>query len=199
MKKYLLLITLLYSFSVFAQKAKNDKLSYDDLIEKGVEKDAMEDFEEAVEIFTEAIELEPMNPVAYDKRAVTYLKLNKYSKALKDINTAIEKDPTYAVAYNHRGLTNFYMNKSILALQDFDTAIQLDPKFGRAYFNRALVKLEFGDVEGAYADLKKAGSLDYDKAEDTIWKYCADRLFVVPPVLEEPGEDTDSISNDNQE
>ena len=34
-----------------------------------------------------------------------------------------------------------------------------------------MVKLRFQDVENAYSDLKKASNLQYDEAEDAIWKY----------------------------
>jgi len=184
MKKSISLLTyLLICFSLIAQET--DKEKYEALIKSGTEKDIKEDFNGAIKDFSKAIKLDPTNPLAYDKRGVTYIKTYKYSKAIKDFNTAIEYDPKFISAYNHRGLTNYYINKSILALKDFDLTLELDPGYARAYFNRGLVKLEFGDVEGAYADFKHAGELDYDQAEDAIWKYCTDRLFVVPPSYEE--------------
>jgi tetratricopeptide (TPR) repeat protein len=169
-----LLVVTLFSAHVFAQN------SYDELIKKGQQKDAAEEFDKALDVYSKAIEIEPDNPLAYDKRAITYIKMNKFPKAIRDINDALEIDPEFAPGYNHRGLANYYSNKSILAIQDFDMAIEIDTEYARAYFNRGLVKLDFGDVEGAYADFKKAGDLDYDQAEDAIWKYCTDKLFVVP-------------------
>jgi len=68
----------------------------------------------------------------------------------------------------------------ILSVPDFDKAIELDPNNARAYFYRGMVKLRFQDVENAYSDLKKASNLQYDEAEDAIWKYCTDQIFIVP-------------------
>ncbi len=191
MKKAISIIALLsFTFIAFAQDEDNASASdnkgsekYHSLIQKGKKKDSLEFFREAINLYSDAIKMEPENPFGYDKRAVTYIKMRKYRKAENDLEKAIELNPEYAEAYNHRGLLNYFSNKAILAMPDFKKAIQLDPDYAQPYFNRGILKYEFGNVDGAYIDFKQAYKLGYVEGQDAFWDYLSDRIFIIPDTL----------------
>merc|ERR1719230_632243 len=52
-------------------------------------------FDEAIEKFTKAIELNPDNEKFYSNRALAYLKLKKYKRAASDGKKALQLKPDY--------------------------------------------------------------------------------------------------------
>ena len=60
-------------------------------------------FEEAVEAYTNAIELDPNVAGFYTMRGYVYSKVEKFSEALEDLNKAIQLDPEDAQNYKMRG------------------------------------------------------------------------------------------------
>ena len=82
-----------------------------------------QEYDKAIEDYTEAIRLDPRYAVAYCGRGDTYRKKKEYDKAIEDYTEAIRLDPRYeflypigdrigfvpnlAVAYNNRGDTYF--------------------------------------------------------------------------------------------
>ena len=52
-------------------------------------------FELAVDLYTEAIGLEPNNHILYSNRSAAFIKLSQFNKALQDANKAQEIKPTW--------------------------------------------------------------------------------------------------------
>jgi serine/threonine protein kinase len=84
-------------------------------------------YKEAIEVYDNAIRLDPRYEVSYNNRGNSYRKLGEYTRAIEDYNRAIELDPRYANAYGGRGFTYYYLNDYQRAIQGFDYALQLDP------------------------------------------------------------------------
>jgi len=96
-----------------------------------------------------------------------------YQGAIEDYDKAIEIDHRYyATAYFNRGLAKGNLGDYREAIEDYDTAIQVNPKFSKAYYNRGLAKIELGQKYSGCLDLSKAGELGFDKAYESIKKYC---------------------------
>ncbi|MBO09097.1 MAG: hypothetical protein CL478_12705 [Acidobacteria bacterium] len=86
-------------------------------------------FVQAIEEFTNAIELFPNYGYGYQIRGHTYFQMGQYQQALGDYAIAIQLDPSDKSIYRDRGLTHFRLEQYHLAIQDFDQAIQLDPEY----------------------------------------------------------------------
>lgn len=54
-----------------------------------------EDFLRAIDLYSQAIELNPTNPIYYSNRAAAFYSLNEFEDSLKDANKAIELDDKY--------------------------------------------------------------------------------------------------------
>ncbi len=57
----------------------------------------------AIEEYTKALELDPMNTVLYSNRAAAFSQNNQHEKAVADSQKAIELDPEFSKAYSRLG------------------------------------------------------------------------------------------------
>lgn len=65
----------------------------------------LDDYDGAIQDFSQAIDLNPNYFHAYTYRGIAYNNLRKYDEALKDYAEAISLDPTAAYVYANRGIT----------------------------------------------------------------------------------------------
>ena len=66
-------------------------------------------FNEAAELYTKAIELNPTDATLWCNRAYTRIKLEEHGYGLADATAAIELDPKYAKAYYRYALLLFLL------------------------------------------------------------------------------------------
>jgi tetratricopeptide (TPR) repeat protein len=100
------------------------------------------DFDLAVRHYTDAIRLNPKNPLAHNNRAYAYVRKGESDKAIADYSAAIRLDPKYAKAYFFRG--NEYEDKGDQdkAIADYTAAIRLNRHYAREYCDRAATTKE---------------------------------------------------------
>ena len=142
------------------QREKEQTLTVSDYIRRGNraynegrQKDAMDEYAKAIEIY-------PENAGAYNNRGLVYDDLGEHEKALEDYDKAIELDPNYAFAHNNRGNVYKKLGKYEKALGDYDKAIELNPNYANAYYNRGNGYEKLGQHEKALGDYDKAIELN---------------------------------------
>lgn len=84
-------------------------------------------FEEAIQAYTEAIELNPKNAIYFANRAAAYSHIRDHDNAVKDCNSAIKCDPNYVKAYSRLGLAHFSLKQYPEAVKAYTTALSLEP------------------------------------------------------------------------
>ena len=84
--------------------------------------------EEAVRLYTKAIEIEPDFAFAYCNRGDAYKEMKDYSNAIKDFTKAIELNPNDTFAYYNRGLAYAETDNFSQACSDWQKAYQLGHK-----------------------------------------------------------------------
>ncbi|MDE0291058.1 MAG: tetratricopeptide repeat protein [Candidatus Dadabacteria bacterium] len=119
-------------------------------------------FAEAIEHYSEAIELNPQFAEAYFNRAVAKADLEKLQEAIEDYNQAIELKPKFAEAYVNRGNIKTRLGNLEEAIQDFDQALKLNSEHVEAYTNRGYTKTLLGRKEEAIEDYNQAIELKPD-------------------------------------
>ncbi|CAL5433972.1 unnamed protein product [Camellia sinensis] len=87
-----------------------------DLAEKAKEAFVDDDFDLAVDLYTQAINLDPKSADLFADRAQANMKLNNFTEAVADANKAIELDPLMAKAYFAKGDT------ACFKLEEYHTA-----------------------------------------------------------------------------
>ncbi|KAG5617123.1 hypothetical protein H5410_016947 [Solanum commersonii] len=84
-------------------------------------------FELAVDLYTQAITMSPMNPELFADRAQANIKLNYFTEAVVDANKAIELDPTMSKAYLRKGLACMKLEEYQTAKAALETGASLAP------------------------------------------------------------------------
>ncbi|CAL4896204.1 unnamed protein product [Urochloa decumbens] len=84
-------------------------------------------FSQAIELYSQAIELNSSNAVYWANRAFAHTKLEEYGSAVQDATKAIEVDPRYSKGYYRRGAAYLAMGKFKEALKDFQQVKKICP------------------------------------------------------------------------
>uniref|UniRef100_A0A7S0S318 Uncharacterized protein n=1 Tax=Chlamydomonas leiostraca TaxID=1034604 RepID=A0A7S0S318_9CHLO len=86
-----------------------------------------EEYEQAVELYTEALKTDPNNAKIYECRSHAHIKLENYLEAAEDAAKAIELDPTMGKAYLRRGMACFHLEEYEAAKQAFEAGAKQAP------------------------------------------------------------------------
>lgn len=149
-----LLFILSFSTAIYSQNNPNDILNRA-VREQNAGKDV-----DAINSFTNYINLIQTNSEAYYKRALSYHKLNMLKAAESDLLKAIELNDKLSMAYNILGLISQNSGDTVKALDYFTQAIQIDPGFAEAFNNRGYLYGRLGKYNLALMDLNKAIELE---------------------------------------
>ncbi|KAL0992943.1 hypothetical protein UPYG_G00101310 [Umbra pygmaea] len=84
------------------------------------------DLQKALDLFTEAIKLNPCVAIMYAKRASVYIRMQKPNAAKRDCDRAIEINPDSAQPYKWRGKAHKLLGHWEEAAKDLATACKLD-------------------------------------------------------------------------
>jgi len=84
-------------------------------------------FDDAIQSYNKAIEIDPKNAVFYCNRAAAQTGKEAYDRALTDCRKALEIDPDYSKAYSRMGLTYSKMEAYDSAVECYEKALKLDP------------------------------------------------------------------------
>lgn len=106
----------------------------------------------SIQLYTEAITLNPYNDEAYYWRGSERYSLKQYKEAIIDYSKAVEINPNYEEAYYYRALSNYNLELVKESLVDFDKAIELNPDVasmhywrGQAYYKQDMFNEALAD------------------------------------------------------
>lgn len=120
--------------------------------------------EEAISAYTRALQSEPGNGYALEKRAAAYVARGDREHAEADLTAAIAASPDNAARYVNRGNLMLDAERYGEAIKDFDAASAIDPRNVWALANRGLARAWTGDVAAATKDLDAAAAIDPENA-----------------------------------
>ncbi|KAG2717537.1 hypothetical protein I3760_03G181100 [Carya illinoinensis] len=125
-------------------------------------------YAQAIDLYTQAIELNNQNAVYWANRAFAHIKLEEYGSAIQDASNAINVDPKYSKGYYRRGAAYLSMGKFKEALKDFQQVKKIrpnDPDATRKLkeCEKAVMKLKFEEAISAPQSQRRsvADSIDY--------------------------------------
>ena len=110
-------------------------------------------YADAVKCWTEAIELNPNNYLAYEARGYYFHlgHVGRFAEAISDYTNAIKFNPS-AENYFYRGESYFARDNIKAAQKDFETAIRIAPEYSAPYGELAYIYATSGNRK----DLQKA-------------------------------------------
>lgn len=166
---------------------------------RGLDFYLVQDFPNAIEDFTKAIQLDNKFFPAYFMRALTYSKQLEYKKAEEsqdnndtsplnntknnklsnidyeviksDLNHVIEIAPDFQYGYYNLASLQTTLRDYRSALVNYTKAIKIDNNFAEAYYNRGLTNIYIGNNKEGIADLSKAGELGIVSAYNVIKRF----------------------------
>ncbi len=82
---------------------------------------------EAIADYSQSVEINPTYPQAFNNRAYTYMKMEKYDLAVADLDKALALNPNYTHALRNRADVNTYrMNNKTAAVADYQKLIEIN-------------------------------------------------------------------------
>ena len=141
MKKYIILICLIFPLITIGQANK--------LIRKALKS---EDPNEQIQLYTEAISLEPKNLDALFYRGLTKHSIGDFNGAILDYTKVIFYEPSADVYFN-RGNSKYSLMDYNGAKEDYSNALKLNSQFIEARYSLAVTKNDLKDYHGAIAIL----------------------------------------------
>lgn len=91
--------------------------------------------EEAIQVFTESIRLNPLNASTYLNRGMAYERINNMQQAIADYSKAIELAPDYAKAYYVRGTLLWYLDDDT-SIGDMMKAAELGYRLAKDFLDQ---------------------------------------------------------------
>ncbi len=149
--------------SIFGKLLKRKTIAsnqFDALYVQATSAAATQDFQRAMQLYDQAIALNPSHAEAYYKRGNALKDLGRLDAALASYNQAIERRPDYAHAYCNRGVVQQSLGLTAAALASYDQAIALDPTDAMAHYNRALLMQDCSRWDEVLAGYNQAISID---------------------------------------
>ncbi len=123
------------------------------------------DAEKAIAEFSRAIELDPLDPMAYVNRGNAQADNGEFGKAMADYAKALELNPRCSHAYANRGWRWYERGDFDNAIADFTKAVKHNPRDDNAYTGRGFAWEKKGNWDNAIADHSKALQIDSSNAD----------------------------------
>lgn len=129
-------------------------------------------YEQAIDYFTKACDIDPRNQYILLHRGQAYAAIGDFEHAEYDFNRVLKLNPKNPRAYYLRGLVYRDKKRFNLAYGDFQKAIELNPRYAQAYYQSGLLKEKKKLFRDALTDYKKF--LEYAGPEDNKEKAVAE-------------------------
>jgi small glutamine-rich tetratricopeptide repeat-containing protein alpha len=108
--------------------SKNDgnKAEAEKLKVQGNEAMKRKDYATAVEFYTKALDILPLNPIYLSNRAAAYSGQGKHEEAKSDAEMAVAADPNYSKAWSRLGLAKFVLGDAKGAMEAYKSGMDAE-------------------------------------------------------------------------
>ncbi len=138
------------------------------LFKKGINLMADEKLEEAVEVFEQALRIDPDNIETMMKLGYARFHLDDHSESLRVYDRILDIDVTNPEAWNLKGLVHYEQKKYAKALDSVEKAVESDPTYGMAWYNKACFQSLLNQVPESLESLKRSIEIDVKNARKSI-------------------------------
>ena len=132
---------------------------------KGLALDSLGKFDEAIQSYDKAIEIEPYRVEPRLNKGYALGKLGKIEEEIRCYESAIAIDPNSALVWYNKGTAFDRLGKSKEAIECYEKAIQKNPNFGQAEVNKGLSLYRLGEFNEAIESYEKMIEVDPSDAE----------------------------------
>lgn len=114
----------------------------------------------------------PDDAEAYYLKGKIDLIRNENISALENLNKALEKDSSKPYYFETCGDAFFKTQTYDSAIRSYSMALDLNPALSEIWYKKGLTEIKLYKYAEACEDLNKAKSMNYNKADDLLFKYC---------------------------
>lgn len=139
-----------------AAPTSNTAITASDWFKLGVGQMMHETYEQAIESFNQAIELQKDFAPAYSDRCLAYLQLQQYHEAIADCTQALNFAPDNIEAYLNRGIAYYRQGNYPAAIVDHQQVIARKPADFRAHYNLGIAHAGNGNYSEAIVNYNRA-------------------------------------------
>ena len=129
-------------------------------LKRGNELSRSGEFEEAVAEYEKALEIEPENIDLLSNIGVAYYNLGQLDKAIDHYSRAIEIAPSDADIRSNLAAAYVQLEQLDNALEEYQKAVELDPSLAQAFFGLGVVYALKGRTDDAIQAFEKFQELD---------------------------------------
>lgn len=114
------------------------------------------DYNKAIEFYTQALELQPLNPVYLSNRAAAYSGASRHEEAKNDAEMAVAADPKFAKAWSRLGLAKFALGDARGSMEAYRKGIEAEGSGGSDAMRKGFetAKRRFEEEGGSLDDIE---------------------------------------------
>ncbi len=106
---------------------QSDNDVVNDLMSEGIGEMSVRNYERALTVFNEVVEIDPDFAEGWNKRATVYYLLGKYKASMRDIERTLTLEPRHFGALSGLGLIFLAIGNDGAALEAFEAALKVNP------------------------------------------------------------------------
>jgi tetratricopeptide (TPR) repeat protein len=161
------------------------------LIVQGNLRYALEDYQAAIEAYTEVLNLDPNNMEAYNRRSTARSALRDYKGAMEDLekvkNLSLSNQPSSQITpvstvevsakdYHHRGLEKLQKEDFQGAIDNFNAVLQMNGNDATILTCRGFAYHRLGDNQKSIEDFLTAAKIFYEQGDVKSYQEILDTL-----------------------
>jgi len=124
--------------------------------DKGVNLRSLGRYQEAIECYDKALQIDPRNADAWNSRGNSLNCLGRYHEAIECLDKALEISPRFTLAWTNKAVSLGLLGRHHEAIECLDKALQIDPRHAVAWSNRGNILQAFGRHQEAIDCYDKA-------------------------------------------
>ncbi|MEM7725334.1 MAG: tetratricopeptide repeat protein [Cyanobacteria bacterium P01_A01_bin.45] len=148
---------------------------------QGLEKLRQQDYQNAIALFTEAIQNDPYLFQAYFYRGLAYYDLGEFLQAVSDYTHVLKLDSQNPQAYYSRALARLALKNLPGTLDDVENTIAVNHNYAPAYDLKGIVRRKQGFIHDAIANFKKAAQLYLEQKDKENCRLCLEKIQQLQP------------------
>ena len=138
------------------------------LFKKGINFMADHKLEDAVDVFEQALRIDPEDVETLMKLGYSRFHLDDLSEALRIYDKILDIDVTNPEAWNLKSLVHYEQKKYAKALDSIEKAVESDPVYGMAWYNKACYQSLLSQIPESLESLKRSVEIDVKNARKSI-------------------------------
>jgi tetratricopeptide (TPR) repeat protein len=150
-------------------------------LDRGIEQARQQNYQEAINSFSEALKFAPYSVEALYRRGLAYAHLGNFPAAAFDYSDALKIDNNRLEIYYARAFVRLQLENFSGATSDIEAAITLNLNYAPAYQLQGVIQQKLAQWQLAISSFKKAAQLYLNTGDKENCRICLDKIAQIQP------------------